>query len=74
MKRAPVASASEPAAPRVVDSASAPHDEQRVYTYQSAGIAERTGKVPAWLWLVAVLLVIWGIYYLIAYWNPPGTA
>jgi hypothetical protein len=42
-----------------------------VYTYASAGIAERKGNVPIWLWIVAVSLLIWGIYYLVTYWNAP---
>lgn len=45
--------------------------EHSVYTYESAGIAERKGNVPIWLWIVAVSLLIWGIYYLITYWNAP---
>ena len=40
-----------------------------VYLYESAGIAERQGKVPPWLWMVAASLLIWGIYYLVTYWN-----
>lgn len=46
--------------------------EHAVYTYESAGIAEREGNVPLWLWVVVVSLVIWGGYYLLAYWNAPG--
>ena len=42
-----------------------------VYTYESAGIAEREGSVPIWLWIVVVILLIWGAYYLGAYWNAP---
>ncbi len=42
-----------------------------VYAYESAGITEREGHVPLWLWLVVVSLLIWGIYYLAAYWNAP---
>jgi hypothetical protein len=42
-----------------------------VYTYESAGIAEREGNVPIWLWIVVVSLLIWGIYYLVTYWNAP---
>lgn len=34
-------------------------------------ISEREGHVPVWLWLVVVLLLVWGIYYLVAYWNTP---
>lgn len=44
-----------------------------VYRYESAGIAEREGHVPLWLWLVVVSLLIWGIYYLVTYWNAPLT-
>ncbi len=44
-----------------------------VYVYGSAGIAEREGHVPLWLWLVVVSLLIWGIYYLVTYWNAPLT-
>jgi hypothetical protein len=42
-----------------------------VYVYAVSGIAERKGRIPVWLWLVALGLTVWGIYYLIAYWNPP---
>jgi len=42
-----------------------------VYVYAVSGIAERKGRIPIWLWLTAVGLTIWGIYYLIVYWNPP---
>jgi len=43
-----------------------------VYTYQSAGITERKGNVPIWLWIVVASLLVWGIYYLVSYWNAPG--
>ncbi len=42
-----------------------------VYMYASAGVTERKGTVPIWLWLVAIALLIWGIYYLVTYWNAP---
>jgi hypothetical protein len=29
------------------------------------------GGVPAWLIVVYVILAVWGIYYLIKYWNGP---
>lgn len=54
---------------RRVQSTSGP--DQAVYLYESAGITERDGNVPAWLWLVVVGLLIWGLYYLITYWNAP---
>ncbi len=42
-----------------------------VYVYASAGIGERKGSVPLWLWGVVVSLLIWGAYYLVTYWNAP---
>jgi hypothetical protein len=42
-----------------------------VHVYATAGIGERQGHVPWWLWLVVLSLSIWGIYYLVTYWNPP---
>jgi hypothetical protein len=45
--------------------------EDTVYFYASAGIAEHEGYVPTWLSLVVVSLLIWGLYYLITYWNAP---
>lgn len=53
------------------ESASAHSDP--VYFYKDAGIQEQHGHVPPWLWAVAVSLVIWGIYYMIANWSPPAT-
>ncbi len=41
------------------------------YSYRTAGIAENEGYVPLWLWLVVVALLVWGIYYLLAYWHAP---
>lgn len=45
-----------------------------LYRYESAGITEREGRVPIWLWLVAASLLIWGVYYLVSYWSAPGAA
>jgi len=52
------------------ESAHAP--QHVVYTYEAAGIMERKGHVPAWLWAVVVTLLVWGGYYLVTYWNAPG--
>lgn len=41
-----------------------------VHTYAS-GIEEREGSVPMWLWVVVATLLMWGFYYLIAYWDSP---
>ena len=54
--------------------AQTPGDEHSVYFYESAGIAERDGHVPVWLWIVVVSLFIWGIYYLVTYWNAPAVS
>lgn len=59
----------KPAVERRMESVSGP--DQAVYLYESAGITERDGHVPAWLWLVVVGLLIWGLYYLVTYWNAP---
>ncbi len=54
--------------------ASAAEHVHFVYTYESAGITEQEGSVPVWLWIVVVLLLVWGAYYLVTYWNPPVIA
>lgn len=41
-----------------------------LFRYEEANLFERHGYVPYWLKLVAVALVLWGIYYLWAYWSP----
>ncbi len=60
------ATASKQAAPRHAS-------DYPAYTYESAGITERRGEVPAWLWAVVVSLLVWGVYYLVTYWNAPVT-
>lgn len=47
-------------------------ERESVYYYGDSGIEERHGHVPLWLWAVAAALVVWGIYYLAAYWSPPA--
>lgn len=47
-------------------------NEAPAYRYEVSGIEERLGHVPLWLWAVAVALAIWGGYYLVANWSPPG--
>lgn len=47
-------------------------ERETEFYYENAGIRERYGTVPLWLWAVAVALVIWGVYYLMAYWSPPA--
>ena len=50
----------------------APESPKSIYRYEAAGMAEHKGAIPWWLWIVAVLLAIWSVYYVIAYWNPPA--
>ena len=46
-------------------------EAKKQYLYHDAGLFERHGYVPWWLQGVAVALIIWSIYYAIAYWTPP---
>lgn len=41
-----------------------------VFLYHDAGLTERRGYVPYWLKLVTLSLIVWGLYYLWAYWSP----
>jgi len=45
-------------------------NKEEIYEYKAAGIQETHGQVPGWLWLVVVVMSIWGIYYLYSYWSP----
>ncbi len=54
-------------------SAAGTEAERPLANYESAGITEREGNVPIWLWIVVVSLLLWGLYYLVTYWNGPVT-
>ena len=43
------------------------HPTYDLIEYREAGIQERPGIIPAWLILVYVVLLVWGIYYLVTY-------
>jgi hypothetical protein len=45
------------------------HDDHDIHTYEYSGIQERTGKVNTWLIIVYVALLIWGAWYLFAFWT-----
>jgi len=49
----------------------APEGHEDIHTYEYSGIEERHGRVPAWLLVVIVSLLIWMVYYLVRYWSPP---
>lgn len=44
------------------------HGEGEIYLYKEAGLRERHGYIPFWLILVAVGLLVWGVYYMIRNW------
>src|SRR3569623_1849434 len=46
-------------------------EAKKQYLNHDAGLFERHGYVPWWLQGVAGALIIWSIYYTIAYWTPP---
>lgn len=60
-----------PTNPEEHQSTAAAGDDQEIYEYQDSHIKERHGRVPTWLWLVAVGLIVWSGYYLAIYWNAP---
>lgn len=43
--------------------------ETDTYLHESAGIRERSGYIPTWIILVALGLLVWGIYYMIRFWS-----
>lgn len=40
--------------------------------YEFSGIDERHGRIPAWLAVVYVALLIWMVYYLLRFWTDKG--
>lgn len=40
-------------------------------TSYAPGIESYEGSIPAWLIALSACLVLWGVYYLMAYWNGP---
>jgi len=48
-----------------------PRKEGEVFVYKDSGIHENRGYIPFWLILVLIALIVWGIYYTVAYWAPP---
>ena len=54
----------------ITQKASKADSAEEEYHFVSAGIRERPGRIPLWLVLVGIGLLVWGIYYLAKYWNP----
>ncbi len=44
-------------------------EKEELFEYQASGIKERKGKIPLWIWSVTLVLIVWGIYYLVTYWS-----
>jgi hypothetical protein len=44
-------------------------DGDSTYVYRHAGIQERDGRIPLWLLMVCIGLIVWSIYYTIRYWS-----
>jgi hypothetical protein len=40
--------------------------------YSGGAIEARHGYIPAWLLVVYIVLLVWGIYYTFQYWGGLG--
>ncbi len=40
--------------------------------FEQTGIEEYRRKIPRWFLIGCVILIIWGIYYLVKYWGGLG--
>jgi hypothetical protein len=47
-------------------------DEHEVHDYAGGEVSTRVGRVNRWLIVVYVILAVWGVYYLVAYWGGLG--
>ncbi len=47
-------------------------DDDRIHDYAGGEVSTRAGRVNRWLLIVYVVLAIWGVYYLVAYWGGLG--
>ena len=47
-------------------------DEPEVEEFADGEITSRRGRVDGWLLVVYAVLVVWGIYYLFAFWGGLG--
>jgi hypothetical protein len=43
-----------------------------ISVYKTSGIEERHGIIPAWLAVVYAVMLIWMVWYLIAFWTDKG--
>jgi hypothetical protein len=54
-----------------VHDASDEHSSE-ISRYETSGIEERHGRIPKWLAVVYVALLIWMVYYLVRFWTDQG--
>jgi hypothetical protein len=46
--------------------------DDEVHDYAGGEVSTRRGRVNRWLLVVYLVLVIWGVYYLVKYWGGLG--
>lgn len=46
-------------------------NQDEVYEFRDSNLRERHGYYPLWLAIVAVVLVLWSVWYAYTYWGPP---
>jgi hypothetical protein len=46
-------------------------EDDRLEEYAGGEIRVRPGRVNTWLLIVYAVLAVWGVVYLVRYWNGP---
>jgi hypothetical protein len=47
-------------------------DNDPVHDYAGGEVSTRRGRVNRWLLVVYLVLLVWGVYYLVTYWGGLG--
>jgi hypothetical protein len=47
-------------------------DEDEIHDYAAGEVSTRRGRVNRWLLVVYLVFLVWGVYYLMAYWGGLG--
>ena len=47
-------------------------DDDEVHDYAGGEVSTRRGRINRWLLVVYLVLFVWGVYYLVAYWGGLG--
>jgi hypothetical protein len=48
------------------------HQESHMHDYAGGYIQAHHGSIPAWLLVVYLVLLVWGLYYAYVYWGYLG--